>query len=613
MVYYYDGAGNKLKKQTFIGNIPTIATDYVGNAVYINNSLSFITLPEGRVRYSGTAATKYMYDFFIKDHLGSTRSVVTFTEGNISGNFTQVTKKSEEVVYLATSEPENAAKENQLFDNIETTRSTKPLNKTATDNYVAKISSKNNKTILGPDITLKVMAQDTVKISAEALYLPETINRTDEVGKNVINSFVTAFTSLPSLAAEGITAVTNSSSNELATAILNMQQRSTAADAPRAYLNYVLYDESMKLVPGASGALQVKNKEGWQTLETGQIVIPQNGFLRVFSNNMETAPISINNTLVGLIPGQLVEEYNYYPYGLVFDQTQASGAIKKTDYLYNGKELQHNEFGAGNGLELEDYGARLYDPQVGRWTQVDPLAIVYNSLTPYNYCENNPVMMIDPDGMASTYNWDAKRYEDEKGNEVSFDQVQQEYGIDQNEQNDSNDGNKDGDNKEPQSQEPVKGSVNVNWNAINTGLQVTDFIGVGAAMGREIALDFRMSTDLMNRIGMATNLKAIYRLGITSKYLGLAGYFGSALGTALDYQKMKNGEISKTRFGYNTVGTSLGIGIGIGIGTIPGAGVGATFFVAQQMYDGYNWWSNQMSVYLTNIENGLKKGWVPSK
>jgi RHS repeat-associated protein len=393
--YLYDANGNKLQKKVSPGTVTT--TDYVGSAVYINNSLSFINYPEGRIRYNSTGTEKYLYDYFIKDHLGSTRSVVTYTSGPITGLAKSESTSSNEVKYIATSEPENATKENQLFDNVDNTRSAKPTNKTSTDNYVAKISSKNSKTSIGPDITIKVMAGDKVKISAEALYIPEAGTPT-EVVKDAINNFVTAFTTPVGLAAEGVSTIANSNMKNLATAILNLQQQHTQTGAPKAFLNYILYDEQMNMIPEASGAMQVKDKEGWQTLETDKIEIPQNGFLRVFSNNMEAAPVSINNTTLSAIPGKLVEEYNYYPYGLVFGASSAASSIKKTDYLYNGKELQHNEFGAGNGLELEDYGARMYDPQVGRWTTPDPLAEEYYSYSPYCYVENNPISQIDPDG-----------------------------------------------------------------------------------------------------------------------------------------------------------------------------------------------------------------------
>jgi hypothetical protein len=49
-------------------------------------------------------------------------------------------------------------------------------------------------------------------------------------------------------------------------------------------------------------------------------------------------------------------------------------------------------------LELTDYGARLYDSQIGRWTATDPLADKYVPVTSYGYTLNNPISIIDIDG-----------------------------------------------------------------------------------------------------------------------------------------------------------------------------------------------------------------------
>jgi len=80
---------------------------------------------------------------------------------------------------------------------------------------------------------------------------------------------------------------------------------------------------------------------------------------------------------------------DYYPFGM---EINSYTSMPKNEYLYNKKELQEE-------LGQYDYGARFYDPVIGRWNVIDPLAEQDESLSPFIYGENDPILMTDPDGM----------------------------------------------------------------------------------------------------------------------------------------------------------------------------------------------------------------------
>ena len=111
---------------------------------------------------------------------------------------------------------------------------------------------------------------------------------------------------------------------------------------------------------------------------------------------------------------EILEENHYFPFGLkhstyipadkkmlelIVKQNEEKIKIKivqetEYQYKYNGKEWQDEL-----GLNFYDYGARNYDPALGRWMNMDPLAELSRRWSPYTYAYNNPLRFIDPDGM----------------------------------------------------------------------------------------------------------------------------------------------------------------------------------------------------------------------
>ncbi len=90
--------------------------------------------------------------------------------------------------------------------------------------------------------------------------------------------------------------------------------------------------------------------------------------------------------------GDLMEHDNYLPFGTRWNDGSPTDPDNR--YRFNGKEEQ-----SFASLPYIDYGARMYDPCTARWLSQDPLAEKYCSVSPYAFCNNNPVNIIDPDGM----------------------------------------------------------------------------------------------------------------------------------------------------------------------------------------------------------------------
>lgn len=96
--------------------------------------------------------------------------------------------------------------------------------------------------------------------------------------------------------------------------------------------------------------------------------------------------------------GQRLEANDYYPFGGRWNDPQRF--VTDNRYLFNGKEWQPT-----GGLNVLDYGARHYDPTLGRWFNPDPAMQFIN---PYTFCGNDPINYVDPDGMSRRIIYDNK-------------------------------------------------------------------------------------------------------------------------------------------------------------------------------------------------------------
>ncbi|PZR28663.1 MAG: hypothetical protein DI535_05870 [Citrobacter freundii] len=398
--YTYDAAGSKLKKvvtdQTVIPNKIT-TTVYAGGSVYENNELKFSNMEEGQIRFAkATAITcpspladRFVFDYFVKDHLGNVRMVLTDQQENIC--------------YIpATVEDSRYTTEDDYYDIVNGRRVDKTVagagSQASFESKVYRVHGglANEKTGLG--ITLKVMSGDQVRITAESFYTlpgggagsPATVALTE---------LLTAFAGSPALAAAGhggttATAISGAGNNSSSLSLFLGGQAEGSNNA-RAFVNWMLFDEQFRFVGGSSDPVKPGGGYKLHTAFTDlPVLVTKSGYLYIYVSNESNLPVFFDNLGVTHIPGPLREEDHYYPFGLTMagiSSKALSFGGPENKYKYNG--IEHND-----AFDINTYDAfyRNLDPQIGRFWQIDPKP--NEKFSPYAAMANNPILYSDPLG-----------------------------------------------------------------------------------------------------------------------------------------------------------------------------------------------------------------------
>lgn len=168
---------------------------------------------------------------------------------------------------------------------------------------------------------------------------------------------------------------------------------------PRAALNWILFDEQFRVVQSTMGFKPVTTSGEVEPLNTPEIEMTKSGYLYIYCSNESSTAVFFDNIQVVHERSRVLEETHYYPFGLTIRgiSGKSSGGIENM-FKFNGGTELNRDF----DINLYETAFRSYDPQIGRFHQIDPMADLSKSWTPFAFGSNNPILRNDQLGLKDT-------------------------------------------------------------------------------------------------------------------------------------------------------------------------------------------------------------------